>query len=118
MVEVKMDYKHCLKELTEASDLLGLLERMMDGCSRLDGSDQEHPWEGMRVALSESRRRIARASEAVIRGLYAEELAPAESRPMAANGQTGRLSAPRPGLAARIQRVELPDEEDPRAPEM
>ena len=104
-----MDYKHCLKELTEASDLLTLLERLMDGCSRQDGSDQEHPWEGMRVALSESRRRIAKASEAMIRGLYAEELT-ANHAPATGNGQTQRPL--RGSLASRIQRLEMLEEDD------
>jgi hypothetical protein len=90
-----------LKQLSDAADLLNMLEQLVDSLARRDGVSDITPWRGIRLTLGQARTWVTRASEVLSQDLALEQSFMNE--PMATKPQR-IASSP---LAGRIQKAPI-----------
>lgn len=97
--------KKVATDLTNVSDLLFMLERLVDGLSYSRSANVEIPWEGIRFTLQQSRETIENVNTELAREAYAEDLPSGVELPVSGNGAARKGSEKSVSIAERIKRV-------------
>lgn len=87
-----------LRQLSDALELLGMLEYLSDRLTREETPNADIPWGGFKLSLRQAREIITAVREKLAQGLYAEPSAPPRRDLANAGGAT---------LAERVQQIPI-----------
>jgi hypothetical protein len=100
-----MDKQDHFERLSQAADLLIMLERLAEAFSESEVPQKEVPWAGISHTLTRSRKIVQETSEELLRNICAEALPTPRSAALNAGDKFAAPTRMKSSLSGRIKRV-------------